>query len=134
MASHSRAPCVFAFLRKPLAFPAILRLKHVSLHGLFFLFGLLLTAPVDTQEVSSLQRAKDRLRVQTLLRLEQFDLLQKPDLKAAVLRHADTLKGTDEYLELVGKFQLQEAEDELARLMIDKYDASQGVEAVSAFG
>jgi putative heme-binding domain-containing protein len=39
------------------------------------------------------------------------------------------LKGTDEYLDLVGKFHLVEAQDQLARLMIEKYDATQGVEA-----
>lgn len=91
--------------------------------------ALLLTAPAAAQEVSSLQRAKDRLKVQTLVRLNQFDLSEKPELKEAVLRHLDTLKGTDEYLDLVGKFKLAEAKDELARLMIDKFDASQGVEA-----
>lgn len=89
----------------------------------------LLAAFASAQEVSSLQRAKDRLKVQTLLRLEQFDLSDKPELKAAVLRHLDTLQGTDEYLDLVGKFQLVEAKDELARLMIERFDASQGVEA-----
>lgn len=98
-------------------------------YAMFFVVALLLAASASAQEVSSLQRAKDRLKVQTLLRLEQFDLSDKPELKDAVLRHLDTLKGTDEYLELVGKFQLTEAKDELARLMIDKFDASQGVEA-----
>src|SRR5688500_14082585 len=93
------------------------------------LTALLVPTVVESQEVSSLQRAKDRLKVQTLVRLKQFDLADKPELKAAVVRHVDTIKGTDEYLELVGQFQLAEAKDELARLMIDKFDASQGVEA-----
>jgi putative heme-binding domain-containing protein len=91
--------------------------------------ALLVNSLAGAQEVSSLQRAKDRLKVQTLVRLKQFDLSDKPELKAAVLRHLDTLQGTDEYLELVGQFQLAEAKDQLARLMIDKFDASQGVEA-----
>jgi putative heme-binding domain-containing protein len=89
------------------------------------------------EEVSPLQRSKDRLKVQTLVRLMQFDLSDKPELKAAVLRHVETLKGTDEYLDLVGKFQLAEAKEELARLMIDKFDSSQGVDAarlLSKFG
>ena len=98
-------------------------------YAAFVIAALLVNSLAGAQEVSSLQRAKDRLKVQTLVRLKQFDLSGKPELKAAVLRHLDTLQGTDEYLELVGQFQLAEAKDQLARLMIDKFDASQGVEA-----
>ena len=95
----------------------------------FVALVVLVSASAGAQEVSSLQRAKDRLKVQTLIRLKQFDLSDKPELKAAVLRHAETLKGTDEYLDLVSQFQLADAKDELVRLMIDKFDASQGVQA-----
>jgi len=91
--------------------------------------AFLLSASAGAQEVSSLQRAKDRLKVQTLVRLKQFDLSEKPELKEAVARHVSTLRGTDEFLELIGQFQLTEYKDELLGVMISKYDASQGVEA-----
>ena len=45
------------------------------------------------------QRAKDAIVVRALLRLPGIDLSNKPEQKAALLRHLETLKGSEPYLE-----------------------------------
>lgn len=54
--------------------------------------------------------ARDTVIVETLKRLKKFDLSERPDLKEAVLRHADRLEDSEAYLELVEQFQLTGAE------------------------
>ena len=97
---------------------------QLLLHGLVVFFA---AAPATAQDDA--QKAKDALIVRTLLRLPGIDLSAKPEAKAALLRHLETLKGTDEYLDIAGKFQLQETKDELLRLAIDQGDSSLGVKA-----
>jgi putative heme-binding domain-containing protein len=75
------------------------------------------------------QRAKDALIVRTLLRLPGVDLSAKPDAKAALLRHLETLRGGEQYLEIVEKFKLRETKDELLRLAIDESESTLGVKA-----
>jgi putative heme-binding domain-containing protein len=81
------------------------------------------------EEVSPAQRAKDALIVKTLLRLPGVDLSSKPEAKAALLRHLETLKGTDQYLELVEKFSLRESKNELLRTAIEQGESTAGVKA-----
>lgn len=80
-------------------------------------------------EVSPAQRARDALLVKTLQRLPGVDLSQKPEAKAALLRHLATIAGSDEYLVLVDKFQLRETKDELLRLAGEQSDSTLGVKA-----
>ena len=80
-------------------------------------------------EADPAQRSKDALKVKALVRLKQFDLDEKPELKAAVLRHLETVRGTPEYLELVEKFQLREAAGELASLVGEAADDTLAVNA-----
>lgn len=75
------------------------------------------------------QRAKDALIVRTLLRLSNVDLADKPEAKAALLRYLESQKGTDKYLELVEKFNLREAKDELLELALSQPEGTQGVAA-----
>jgi hypothetical protein len=63
------------------------------------------------------QRAKDAIVVRALLRLPGIDLSNKPEQKAALLRHLETLKGSEQYLDIVEKFQLRETKAELLRLV-----------------
>lgn len=84
-------------------------------------------APAAAQEDA--QKAKDALIVRTLLRLPGLDLSAKPEAKAALLRHLNTLKGTDQYLEIADKFQLRETKDELLKLALEQADSSLGVKA-----
>src|SRR5262245_49263883 len=75
------------------------------------------------------QKAKDALIVRTLLRLPGVDLSERPEAKAALLRHLETLKGTEQYVEIAEKFRLNETKDELLRLAMEKCDSSLGVKA-----
>ena len=81
------------------------------------------------EEVSPAQRAKDALIVKTLQRLPSVDLSSKPEAKAALLRHLETQKGTEQYLSLVEKFRVREASGELLRLALEGSDESLGVKA-----
>ncbi|WP_425614162.1 c-type cytochrome [Anatilimnocola sp. NA78] len=87
-------------------------------------------APLVAQEVTDATRAKDARRVKALLRLENVDLETLPEAKASLLRHLETIHGTDEYLELVRRFQLKATTPELIRLAIEKGEETIGVEAV----
>ena len=50
---------------------------------------------------------KDRLIVETLTRLNRFDLSENEKWHSAVQRYAYSQRGTDEYLDLVEKFNLR---------------------------
>jgi putative heme-binding domain-containing protein len=89
---------------------------------------LLTIASILTAQDDS-QRAKDSLIVRALLRLPGIDLSQKPEAKAALLRHLETLKGTEQYVEVAGKFQLRETRDELLQLAIEQAESTLGVKA-----
>lgn len=80
-------------------------------------------------EVPPAQRAKDALIVKTLQRLPSVDLSTKPEANAALLRHLETLEGTEQYLTLVEKFRVREASGELLRLALEGSDESIGVKA-----
>ena len=83
----------------------------------------------SADEVSTAQRAKDALIVKTLLRLQGVDLSAKPEAKAALLRHLETLKGAEQYLELVEKFNLRETGDELLKQAVEQSETTAGVKA-----
>ncbi|MEX2173746.1 MAG: c-type cytochrome [Pirellulaceae bacterium] len=75
------------------------------------------------------QEAKDARIVRALLRLPGVDLSENPAAKAALLRHLQGERGTAEYLEIVEKFQLREAKDELLRLALEQSEGTLGVKA-----
>src|SRR5688500_16179856 len=75
------------------------------------------------------QRAKDAVIVRTLLRLPGIDLSSKPDAKAALFRHLETIRGSEQFLELVEKFKLRETSEELLRLALEHSESTLGVKA-----
>src|SRR5690349_13496136 len=75
------------------------------------------------------QRAKDAIVVKALLRLPGVDLNSKPEAKAALLRHLETIRGSEQWLEIIEKFKLRESKEELLRLAIENADTSIGVRA-----
>src|SRR4051812_16519409 len=75
------------------------------------------------------QRAKDAVVVRALLRLPGVDLRTRPEAKAALLRHLETIRGSEQYLEIVEKFGLRETKDELMRLAIEQADDMLSVKA-----
>src|SRR5438552_3167011 len=76
------------------------------------------------------QRAKDAIVVKTLLRLPGIDLSTKPEAKAALLRHLATIRGSEQWLEIVEKFKLRELKDDLLRLALEQSEGTLGVKAV----
>src|SRR5687768_5863822 len=99
--------------------PFSLRLLRASLPIAALLIVGMFGGRASAEEVSPAQRAKDALIVKTLLRLKNVDLSEKPEAKAALLRHLESLHGTDQYLELVERFALREVKDELLNLAIE---------------
>lgn len=77
----------------------------------------------------SAQRAKDAIVVRTLLRLPGVDLSTKPEAKAALLRYLETIRGSEQYLDIIEKFKLRETKDELLRLGLEQSDGTLGVKA-----
>jgi putative heme-binding domain-containing protein len=86
-------------------------------------------AALSTAAQDDAQKAKDALVVRTLLRLPGVDLSARPEARAALLRHLETLKGTEQYLDIAAKFQLKETKDELLKLAVEQADGSLGVKA-----
>jgi putative heme-binding domain-containing protein len=75
------------------------------------------------------QRAKDGVIVRTLMRLPGIDLNSKPDAKAALIRHLETVRGSEQFLELVEKFKVRETSGELLRLALEYSESTLGVKA-----
>ena len=63
---------------------------------------------------------KDALIVETLLRLDPFDLEAKPKTKAAVLRYLKANPGNDAFFQLIERFAIKDAGDTLVELAIAK--------------
>src|SRR5262245_13427205 len=99
-------------------------MRRIILSPLFLAIAVAVVGAEDDA-----QRAKDAIVVKTLMRLPGADLSAKPDTKAALLRHLETIKASDQYLELVEKFKLREARDELLRLALEQSDSTLGVKA-----
>jgi putative heme-binding domain-containing protein len=73
--------------------------------------------------------AKDALIVETLLRLDHVDLEAKPKTKAAVLRFLKANPGSDQFFQLVERFAIKDAADNLLDLAVAKPEETAGVKA-----
>ena len=73
--------------------------------------------------------AKDTLIVETLLRLDHFDLDAKPKTKAAVLRFLKANPGSEQFFQLVDRFGIKDAGDMLLDLAVAKPGETAGVKA-----
>jgi putative heme-binding domain-containing protein len=79
---------------------------------------------VGAEAEDAAQRAKDAIVVRTLLRLPGIDLSTRPEAKAALLRHLETLRGSEQYVAIAEKFKLHETRDELLGLALAGEDAT----------
>jgi putative heme-binding domain-containing protein len=123
---------VTCFMREKagLRIPAALRPLRSSVQSVLLLAFMSACANcASAEDISSAQRAKDARIVKTLERLPGVDLSTRPEAKASLLRHLETLEGSEQYLALVEKFNLRETKDELLRLAIEKGDSTLGVKA-----
>jgi len=75
------------------------------------------------------RRAKDAVVVRALQRLPAIDLSTKPDAKAALLRHLETIAATDAYFDLIEKFKLRELGPELLKIAAQSPDSSVAAKA-----
>ena len=73
--------------------------------------------------------AKDALIVETLLRLDNVDLEAKPKSKAAVLRYLRANPGSEQFFQLLERFNLPEAGEVLLELAVTAPTDTQGVKA-----
>jgi putative heme-binding domain-containing protein len=89
---------------------------------------MFLSASSLLAQSDELRKAKDAKIVETLLRLPGFDLNAKPEAKAAVLRHLETLVGDEKYTELVEKLHLVEAAPGLLKQTLAHPDSNLGVQ------
>jgi putative heme-binding domain-containing protein len=79
----------------------------------------------------SAEANRDRLVVETLLRLEGYDLESNAKAKASVLRHLKRQEGKPEYVKLARHFTLKETVPVLLELAVDRADETVGAEAIS---
>jgi putative heme-binding domain-containing protein len=75
------------------------------------------------------EAAQDKTIIETVLRLEGFDLNSSAKAKAAVLRYLQHDAGSEQFFSLVRKFQLAEADALLVKLASEKSGDTAGVEA-----
>lgn len=99
---------------------------HVSL---WLGLGALLAAPNMGQADDYPEAAQDATIVETLLRLENFDLNSSAKGKAAALRYIEHNLGSERATQLIKKFQIAEAGDLMLKLAAEKPTESAGVEA-----
>jgi len=71
--------------------------------------------------------AKDKLVVETVLRLQNFDLESSPPAKAAVLRYLRAEPGSDRYFELIERFKPVEIADSLVEYSLANASDTGGV-------
>lgn len=89
-----------------------------------------LLRPLVAQEDSA-QINKDRLIVETLLRLKGYDLNSNESAKAAVLRHVGRQQGTVDYVKLTRHFQLKELAPTLVPIALKNVGTTSGAEAAN---
>src|SRR5262245_12990588 len=83
----------------------------------------------EARAAARVQRAKDATVVRALLRLPGIDLSSKPEAKAALLRHLETIRGSEQYVEIAEKFKLRDVKEELLRLAVEQAESTLGVKA-----
>ena len=77
------------------------------------------------------QASKDRLIVETLLRLKGYDLNANPSAKAAVVRHVERQTDQVEYVKLARHFKLVELAPKVVAIAVDSVGTTEGAEAAA---
>ena len=96
----------------------------------FLVLTLAFACPLFAQDDPGEPTTRDKLVVNTLLKLDKVDFAEKPAAKQSALRVLYAERGTERYLELAEKFQLPETAPELVRLAVANADKSLGVGAI----
>ena len=93
---------------------------------LAFLSCALLPATLQGEETGDVT-PKDKLIIETVLRLQNFDLESSAPAKAAVMRYLRAEEGSDRYFELIERFQPAEIAESLVKYSIDHASETGGV-------
>ncbi|QDV26097.1 c-type cytochrome [Aureliella helgolandensis] len=92
-----------------------------------------LAGPLLSDEPPALN-SKDKLIVETLLRLDEFDLDSSVKAKAALMRYLRAQPGTDQYFELIERFKITDFSGELVSFVLQHADESTGVRGAGVLG
>ena len=98
---------------------------------MFAAYLLLCSTLAVAAQPDAQQAAHDAKVVEALLRLKGVDVNASPQLKSAVLRHLETHRGTEKYVDLVRRIKVRGVEDELMRLAVRDSAATMGVQAAT---
>jgi putative heme-binding domain-containing protein len=107
--------------------------KSFGRRTVLWLAMLLCVRPGFAQDesVNSEQADRDRLVVETLLRLDGYDLESNVKAKAAVLRHLKRHEGKPEYVKLAEHFGLRETVPVLLEVALARAEDTVGAQAVA---
>jgi len=94
-----------------------------------FLLPLIFAILFTSIQVHAELQPRDRIIVQTLIKLKRYDVSGNEKWKGAVQRYAKSVRGTEEHLDIVSKFQVSEEYPVLLQSILDK---PQGAQATNA--
>ena len=83
----------------------------------------------ETTAADDEQAARDSTIVETLLRLKTIDVNSNAKLKDAVMRHLLLHKGTEKYVDLIDRLNVQGVEPQLLEIALAAPDSTAGVRA-----
>ena len=92
-------------------------------------WGSLVGLALSQEDAAQVNR--DRLIVETLLRLKGYDLESNPKAKQAVIRHVDRQRGTVEYVRLARHFKLKELVPTLVATAVETPNTTLGAESAT---
>ena len=105
---------------------AFLRLLSTTVVIPCLSFLTLLPSTLQGQETGDVT-SKDKLIIETVLRLQNFDLESSAPAKAAVMRYLRAEQGSERYFELIERFQPAEITDSLVKYSIANASETGGV-------
>ena len=85
-----------------------------------------------TDRTDAQDSSRDKLVVETLIRLKRFDVSANDKLRGSVVRHMETHKNTSRYVELAKLFSMKQAIPELLAIATAKPTENIGVDALQS--
>jgi len=107
----------------------MLRSAALSSPVLVMVAAFFALAAVHARAADDAQAARDKLVVEAVKRLEGFDLDSSEKAKGAVLRYLGRNRGSEDYFELIDRFQIEEMADDLVKIAAEGSGETAGVEA-----
>ena len=97
----------------------------------FLIVASVLTYRTASAQTPSAFSPKDKMIVETVLRLNDFDLDSSQPAKAAVLRYLQSYPGTNQYFELIERFKPVAVANDLAKFSLEHAEETGGVRAAT---